>query len=58
MSTKGTAYHPGLKTYKIECKCPACGRKHTVSMPSKPAIMPRVFCKIHEHRRYTYAYCG
>lgn len=58
MSTKGTAYHPGLKAHKVECKCPACGKAHKVKMSSKPQIMSRVYCPQHEYLRHRYAYCG
>ena len=40
--------------FKVTCKCPAdgCGKIHVVPMRSKPIIMPRIFCRAHDHLRY------
>jgi len=36
----------------VLCKCPACGRMHTVKMiPPKSGITPRIYCPEHVGRR-------
>lgn len=55
MGTKSIAYHQSQKKHLVTCKCSVCDRLHKVRMTVKPDVMPRVFCPMHEWRRYAYA---
>lgn len=58
MSTKGESREKFPRSYAVICKCPVCGKLHKVKMTAVPSIMPRIFCKQHEYRRYMFAYAG
>ena len=41
-----------IMKFKVECKCPTCGKRHFVMMIRKPSYTPRIFCLGHDYLRY------
>lgn len=58
MTVEGIAYRHIKRPHAVQCKCPVCGKTHTVKMTAVPEVMPRVYCRVHAWRRMAYEYCG